>query len=96
MLKGFKPISLILIAGTLSFSGNVYAEVESVRQSTSIAQQSGKVTGTVEDDFGPVIAASVIVKGTTNGIVTDMDGKFSLEGVKKGATIQISYIGYTT
>ena len=96
MLKGFKPISLILIAGTLSFSGNVYADVESVRQSTSIAQQSGKVTGTVEDDFGPVIAASVIVKGTTNGIVTDMDGKFSLEGVKKGATIQISYIGYTT
>lgn len=96
MLKGFKPISLILIAGTFCFSGNVYADVESVRQTTSIAQQSGKVTGTVEDDFGPVIAASVIVKGTTNGIVTDMDGKFSLEGVKKGATIQISYIGYTT
>jgi TonB-linked SusC/RagA family outer membrane protein len=96
MLKGFKPISLILIAGTFCFSGNAYADAGSVRQTTSIAQQSGKVTGTITDDFGPVIAASVVVKGTTNGTVTDMDGKFTLQGIKKGATIQVTYIGYTT
>lgn len=54
------------------------------------------MTGTVEDEFGPVTGASVIVKGTTNGIITDLDGKFTLEGVKQGSIIQISFIGYTT
>ena len=54
------------------------------------------MTGTVEDDFGPVAGASVVVKGSTNGTITDMDGNFTLEGVKKGDVIQISFIGYTT
>ena len=57
---------------------------------------NGKVTGTVEDDFGPVTGASVVVKGTTNGTITDMDGNFTLEGVKNGDVIQISFIGYST
>ena len=55
-----------------------------------------EVTGTVEDDFGPVTGASVVVKGTTNGTITDMDGNFTLEGVKNGDVIQISFIGYST
>lgn len=42
----------------------------------------------------PVIGANVIVKGTTNGTVTDMDGKFSLQNVPENAVLQISYIGY--
>ncbi len=59
-------------------------------------QQSGKrITGTVVDAFGPVAGANVIVKGTTNGTMTDMEGKFSLE-VPEGATLEISYIGYVT
>ena len=49
----------------------------------NISQQNGKVTGTVVDDLGPVAGASVVVKGTTNGNITDMDGNFTLEGVKK-------------
>jgi TonB-dependent SusC/RagA subfamily outer membrane receptor len=55
------------------------------------------ITGSVisETDRYPVIGASVAAKGTTNGIVTDVDGKFSLN-VPKGATIVISYIGYIT
>lgn len=61
-----------------------------------ISQQAGKVVGTVEDDFGPVTGASVVVKGTTNGTITDMDGNFTLEGVKNGDVIQISFIGYST
>lgn len=62
-----------------------------------LVQQSGKkITGTVLDVTGmPVIGANVMVKGTTNGTITDMDGKFTLE-VPKGATLNVSYIGYLT
>ena len=63
--------------------------VEAVQQTTK------KVTGTVSDSQGPVIGASVVEKGTTNGAVTDFDGNFTLN-VKPGATLVISYIGYTT
>lgn len=64
-------------------------------QKDAVVQQSGKVvTGTIVDPSGmPVIGANVMVKGTTNGTITDMDGKFSLE-VEEGAILQISYIGY--
>lgn len=96
MLKNFKPVSLILFAGALCFSGNAYADLAPVKQGTNLSQQSGKIVGTVEDEFGPVAGASVVVKGTTNGTITDMDGKFSLEGVNSGVVIQISFIGYTT
>ena len=42
-----------------------------------------------------VIGASVVVKGTTNGVITDLEGNFVLSNVPDGATIQISYVGYT-
>ena len=59
-------------------------------------QQTKTVTGTVVDEAGiPVIGANIIEKGTTNGVITDLDGNFTLE-VPVGATIEISYIGYTT
>ena len=58
-------------------------------------QQSKKITGTVVDSQGPIIGASVVVKGTSNGIATDFDGNFTLN-VNQGQTIQISYIGYLT
>ena len=96
MLKNFKPVSLVLIAGALSLPMGAYADLLPARPGTSISQQNGKVTGTVEDDFGPVAGASVVVKGTTNGNITDMDGNFTLEGVKSGDIIQISFIGYST
>ncbi|MCC8143700.1 MAG: TonB-dependent receptor plug domain-containing protein [Tannerellaceae bacterium] len=59
-------------------------------------QQAGKVTGIVEDELGSVAGASVVVKGTTNGTITDMNGQFTLEGVTNGAVIQVSFIGYAT
>ena len=62
-----------------------------------ITQQSETATGTVVDALGEtVIGASVIVKGNTNGTITDFDGAFSLPGVKKGDIIQISFVGYQT
>lgn len=62
-------------------------------ESFAIEQQSNKVIGTVKDEFGPVIGASVVEKGTSNGVVTDLNGKFSLN-VKPGATLIISFVGY--
>ena len=66
---------------------------------TSINQQKQetvKVKGKVVDATGePLIGVSILVKGSTNGTVTDVDGNFNIEAVK-GATLEISYIGYTT
>ena len=61
--------------------------------------QISKVTGTVisEEDGLPVVGASVLVKGTTTGTVTDMDGKFVLENIPSSAkTLMISFIGMKT
>lgn len=66
---------------------------EVVPASPAVVQQERKVTGTVNDAFGPVAGANVIQKGTTNGTTTDMDGNFSIE-VPANATLQISFIGY--
>lgn len=58
--------------------------------------QGLKVSGTVVDDMGePVIGASVTVQGTTNGCVTDIDGKYTLTKVAKNATLVFTYIGFT-
>jgi len=63
--------------------------------SGAYGQQVGKVTGTVEDNLGPVAGAAVQIKGTTTGTVTDVDGKFSLN-VAPGQTLVVSFIGYVT
>ncbi len=62
----------------------------------STQQQKNEITGVVKDASGePIIGASVVEKGTTNGTITDFDGKFTLS-VSSGAVLQISYIGYQT
>ena len=58
-------------------------------------QQAKKITGVVSDATGPVIGASVVVKGTSNGAATDIDGRFTLN-VQPGQTLVVSYIGYLT
>ena len=61
------------------------------------AYAQSKVTGTVVDANGdPVIGASVMVKGTSTGAVTDFNGKFSIEKVPSGANLTVSYVGYRT
>ena len=60
----------------------------------SSQQSKRRIQGTVIDATGePVIGANVVEKGTTNGTITDMDGKFTLE-VPNDAVLQVSYIGY--
>ena len=64
------------------------------QQNSLGTNQTRKVTGVVKDALGdPVIGASVLVKGTTNGTITDMDGKFQLNA-SDNVVLQISYIGY--
>lgn len=59
--------------------------------------QGKTVSGTVVDKTGEtVIGASVVVKGTTNGTITDFDGKFTLSNVPNDGTIEISFVGYKT
>lgn len=59
-------------------------------------QQTKIVTGIITDKTGePVIGANIVVKGTTNGTISGMDGRFSLE-VPNNAVLQVSYIGYLT
>ena len=59
--------------------------------------QSGAVTGVITDASGePLIGANVSVKGTTNGTITDINGKYTLQQVSTQATLVISYIGYIT
>ena len=65
-----------------------------MKRETQPQQQRKRVRGSVEDQTGePVVGANVVEKGTTNGTMTDANGKFSLE-VPADATLQISYIGY--
>ena len=59
--------------------------------------QGKTVSGTVLDKSGEsVIGASVVVKGTTNGTITDFDGKFTLSNVPNDASLEISFVGYKT
>lgn len=94
-----KNCKYTLLCGTLSlcFIGGV-PPMQAIAQTThsAVEQQTTAVTGVVTDATGPVIGASVIEKGnTTNGTITDLDGKFTLN-VRPGATLVISYIGYKT
>ena len=58
--------------------------------------QGRVVTGTVVDNTGePVVGANVVIKGTTEGTMTDIDGNFSLKGVSQNAVLHVSFIGYT-
>lgn len=95
MLKIVKPVNLVLLSAALCSGSVVYASGNPTTPQVGVSQQQSRLIGTVNDSFGTVAGASVIVKGTTNGTVTDMDGNFVLDA-KKGDIIQISFIGYLT
>ena len=94
MNRTFRKTALLMSA--LALLGLGYSSNANAAGSPQEVQQaSKKITGTVVDAQGPVIGASVVEKGTTNGTVTDFDGNFSLS-VNPGATIVVSFIGYET
>lgn len=96
MLKISKPIIFMLLSAALCLDGTAHASGIPAVNEVDAHQQQGRLSGVVSDVFGRVAGASVIVKGTTNGTVTDMDGNFVLENLREGNVIQISFIGYLT
>lgn len=87
-----------LLAGVaaLSFLGISPQQTFAAQITTSQAvQQTKKITGNVTDAMGPIIGATVKVKGTKNAAVTDMDGNYTLN-VAAGQTVEVSYVGYIT
>lgn len=93
-ISRFSQMFLLLM---VSGWGTVWAAPEKSLDA-SISQQSTKITtqGTIVDAQGePLIGVSILEVGTTNGTITDIDGKFTLQ-VASGATLEISYIGYKT
>ena len=96
MLNRLKSMSMMLLLIGAS-SGAAYAASNPEVTDVKITQQSGKCTGIVKDATGEtVIGASVLVKGTSNGAITGINGDFTLNNVKHGDVIQISFIGYVT
>ena len=95
MNQKFRKTALLM--GTMAFLGLGYSSNAYAAESPQEVQQATKkITGTVVDAQGPVIGASVVEKGKSgNGVITDFDGKFTLN-VNPGATIVISYVGYET
>lgn len=96
-----KPVKEVL--STLFEKTNLSYDMEginiilSVRDNKMVAeqQQTKKLTGTIIDQYGdPVIGANVLVKGTTNGTITDMDGFFTLNNINDNDIVQVTFIGY--
>lgn len=96
MFRNFKSVSMLLLLGGIS-SGVAYAEPARGASGTNIVQQGSVCKGVVKDATGEtIIGASIVVEGTKNAAVTNIDGDFELSNVSKGATIVISYLGYQT
>ncbi|SFG33508.1 TonB-dependent receptor [Prevotella sp. KH2C16] len=90
-----KKQRLVVLAGLCScllvgYAPKAHAVNETGR---AVQQQTKKVTGTVSDAQGPIIGATVRVKGSQVATVTDIDGNYSINA-PQGSTLQISYVGY--
>lgn len=87
----------VLVASILGMATPALAiSADSVSSQPAVAQQTAKIKGTILDQNGePIIGANVLVKGTTNGTITDFDGNYELDA-PVGSTLTISFIGYKT
>lgn len=96
MIKDFKTVSMLCSMGFIAIGTATASSLNDVAE-TEVVQQNKICNGNVKDDTGEtIIGASVVVKGTTNGTITDFDGNFSLSNLNKGDVIEVSYIGYKT
>ena len=78
------------------YKDNTKTKAESKEVAIAAQQQKKRISGVIIDDYGEsIIGANIMEKGTTNGVVTDFDGNFTLE-VENNAILQVSYIGYVT
>lgn len=96
MRKLSKSVKLLLLTSILT-TGTAYALPSRENLSVNSTQQDETCRGIVKDAAGEVIiGASIIIKGTTNGTVSGLDGDFTLTKAKKGDILEISYMGYKT
>lgn len=94
MIKNFRTVGMLCSLGLLSARITAAPSNWNVME-TNVVQQSNTCKGIVKDENGEsIIGASVVVKGTTNGTITDIDGNFVLSNLRKGDIIEVSYIGY--
>ena len=98
MLDQFKTVGMLFaFLGASTGTASACTPPYNTLIHSDITQQDGVCKGVVKDNQGEtVIGASVVVKGSTNGTITGLDGDFTLDNVKRGDVIQISYIGYVS
>ena len=98
MLDRFKTVGMLFAFwGASTGTASAFTPPYNTLIHSTITQQDGVCKGVVKDNQGEtVIGASVVVKGSTNGTITGLDGDFTLNNVKRGDVIQISYIGYVS
>jgi hypothetical protein len=94
-MRSFKAKKTALCVGLCLFGMTYAQQASAAAESVASVEQTKQATGQVVDAEGPLIGATVMEKGTSNGTVTDINGNFSLN-VKSGATLVISYVGYVT
>ena len=85
LLAGVAALSLLGITPQQTYAAQI--------TTNQAVQQTKKITGTVSDAMGPIIGATVKVKGTNNATVTDMDGNYTIN-VAPGKSLEITYVGY--
>lgn len=94
MNKKFRVVGTLCFLSLMS-TGNISALPNQGIMRADTPQQSTSCRGNVKDGVGePVIGASIIVKGTSSGTITDIDGNFVLNDLNDGDIIEISYVGY--
>lgn len=93
MTANSKLVKIALLSTLFGAADTAYAALNPKVGSVAVVQQKSRVTGVVEDDMGPVAGASIMVKGTTEGTISDMNGHFSLEGISKGSVLLVSFVG---
>ena len=90
--------TILICLGGLFCTGimEVYADVSSTADLLEVQQQDNKnVNGVIVDENGePIAGANIVIKGTTTGTVSNIDGMFNLSVPQKGATLLITFIGY--
>ena len=95
MNKTFKNSKIFWCLAAFAVALNVLFSTPSFAQSADYVER-GTVTGIVSDEIGPIAGAAVVVSGSTNGVITDVDGRYTLSGVTLNDVIQISCLGYET
>ena len=88
-----RKIACMAAVGTVMLTAGIQSSLAAGVAGVTEVQQATKISGVVTDGTEPIIGASVRVKGTNKGTITDLDGRFSLD-VAAGTELIVTYVGY--